>query len=117
MKKTQNKPTIKEEAAKFGRGFLGIFRAIPKWIYIAFIPLLVGIGGTVLFYEMNESSSLDLPKTQIINDQILTDMYAFDGRTKNPAWVMQVMSPGDAQENMPKRAILMSKWGFERSLL
>jgi endonuclease G len=100
MKKPSQKPTIKEEASKFGQGFLGIFRAIPKWIYVAFIPLLLGIGGTVLVYEMNEISSLDLPKTQIINDQMLTDMYAFDGRTKNPSWVMQIMSPGDARESM-----------------
>jgi len=100
MKKVQQRPTIKEEATKFGQGFLGIFRAIPKWIYVAFIPLLLGIGGTVLVYQMNESSPLDLPKTQITIAPMLTDMYAFDGRTKNPAWVMQIMSPGDARESM-----------------
>jgi endonuclease G len=40
------------------------------------------------------------PKTQIVNDSNLTQMYSFDGKTKNPAWVMQIITPGEARESM-----------------
>jgi endonuclease G, mitochondrial len=93
-------PSFKEEMSKFGKAFLGIFRAIPKWIYITFIPLVVGIAITSMFFLASENSNKDIPKTQIINDQNITFTYAYDGRTKSPLWVLEVMRPADAHGKM-----------------
>jgi len=60
------------------------------------IPVLIVIGGTIIFFVENE---VDLPKMQTINNSMLTEVnqytypadqyaYAYDWRTKGPSWVL-----------------------------
>ncbi len=95
------KPSFKSAVSKFGQGFVGIFRAIPRWLYVAIIPLLIGVGGTILCFEIIKGSDQrDLPQTQVVNDPTRLCTYAYDGRTKGPSWVMQALTTGDTHESV-----------------
>ncbi len=99
MKKGMKKSPFKENPRRFRKKFIGIFRSIPEWVYIALIGLIVGIEGTILVFTIR-SPNKDLPVTQVVNDRISAYSYAYDGRTKGPSWVLQVVTPGEARETI-----------------
>lgn len=78
--------------SKYFKKFIGVFYDIPHEIYIAVFSILFGIIVTVIFY-IDKTPYHDIPKTQIVK-HMLSGIYAFDGRTKNPSWVLQVLNPG-----------------------
>ncbi len=97
LRKGKEKSSFKGSSGKSAKGWIGVFRAIPEWVYIAFVALIVGIEGTILVFAIN-SPNKNLPVTQIVNDRNSTCSYAYDGRTKGPSWVLQVITPGEARE-------------------
>lgn len=83
--------------SKYLKIFIGAFSKIPHEVYIAFFSICFGIIGTVLFY-VGEIPNHNIPHTEIVG-HLFSGIYAYDGRTKNPSWVLQVLRPG-IRENM-----------------
>ncbi|MEI6243295.1 MAG: DNA/RNA non-specific endonuclease, partial [Chlamydiota bacterium] len=82
---------MKKEKLSIKKSFVGIFRLIPKWFYLFLISFFLGISGTIFFFALSSPNN-NLPQTQIVNDQTLMCTYAYDGKTKGPAWTLQVIN-------------------------
>lgn len=102
MKKSDKKRISKEDFPTF----MQTFRAFIDYVFVTarsifrigyYIPTLVTIGLIALTFFINKA---DFPITQIMNDKQKIPMYAFDGRTKNPSWVMEMIKPSNTKQNL-----------------
>lgn len=87
---------MEEKNKRTKRAKISRFRMSRAFLVLLLFFLGVIIG-TFIFYK--KCPSKYIPIAQIINDQSLTQMYSYDGRTKGPAWVMQVVRP-HTKENL-----------------
>lgn len=90
MKKEKQTPTFIEAISKIGHEFIGIFRAIPKWVYVAIFPFLIGVFVTSIFFNSKQihNDGRIPPQSLIIGDSTWY-RYAYEGKTREPCWVWE----------------------------
>lgn len=93
MKEDQEKHKSKERLASYK----------VKTAIFTVVSFLLGIifGGLLFYFTSSESPKL--PQSQIVNEDKPGYTYAYDGKTKNPSWVLEFLMRGEAvskQKNM-----------------
>jgi len=96
---SKNNSSIKEKIKKFGKTFVEKIAAAPEWIPLAIILPIIGVGIAAIFFSSKDANN-GIPETQIVSKQTITQMYTYEGRTKGPLWVMQVVGPASIDESL-----------------
>ncbi len=69
-----------------------IISSLPAWIWSYVVGVIMGVGFTLLILFSMKAAPQQLPKSQF-SVQGYSGNYAFDGRTHQPSWLLETLSP------------------------
>lgn len=84
-----------KSAQKVQNKLTEIFQVIPRWVTISTGSFICGVGVTLLIFSFNKKACLELPKAQTVVSSQTSYQFAYDGKTKGPSWVLEILNPGE----------------------
>ncbi len=63
----------------------------------------------MFIFSADTSTEPQLPQAQIINRNEADYMYSYDGKTKNPSWVLEFLARGEVVSKQPKTEFIVDK--------